>query len=183
MNFISRKNYEYEGSLGTYVNNSSLVLDNGELIFDAPYYVRFQGFTFTPNNYDAAEYDSLYSVLDSVTIAFSNHYSESAIQQIITRGKDRITALSFTHEDELVNTLNQAAYSMSLIFDLDDEMGGGFGFYINPCLLAGALADVVAFNYFSEIGDMDFGPTAGIARELIRGVSTYAYSRCYCTCQ
>lgn len=182
MDFISRKNYEYEGSQGTYINNVSIVIDGGELIFEAPYYVKHEGFTLESGNYTSAEYDTLYSILDSVSFAFSNYYSESAIQDIIDRGKNRVIAMSFVHENELVNTLTQASFSMSLAFDLDNEMGGGFGLYINPCLLAGAMADVAAYQFFSGEGDLNDPNMEPIAKEFIRGVSAYSFANCYCSC-
>lgn len=118
--------------------------------------------------------------LDSVYVA-AERETEETMQQIISRGKSRIDALNFTHEDELLNILTQASYSITLAFELQEEYDGGGGSIIDPCAIAGVYADLIVYNYFSELGDLDSGSqTFPWAMRAVRAVSKYALDNCYC---
>jgi hypothetical protein len=122
-------------------------------------------------------------VLDSVIVAIDEEESESEVLQIITRGKDRVNGISgLTKKDDLINLLTQTYYSVSLMYDIDEEIGSGNGDYVNICAIIGAMADVSMLNYFGTLGDTNpDSPMYGFAMQSVANVSMFSYAQCHCS--
>ena len=117
--FLERKRYQYVGGTS---NISSVVIANGELIFQGPYYVEGSGFVNNYGAFSASWYTNLYLVMDSVINAVEANASESNVMPIIARGKIRVNAISgLANKENLINTLTQLQYSMALAYDIEDE--------------------------------------------------------------
>ena len=84
---------------------------------------------------------------------------------------------TFPNEDQLLDVLTQASYSLSLMYDLEDDLGDGM---VDPCSLVGVVSDIEAHNFFSELGDLDPGdPMYEFASNAVIGISAYAFANCH----
>ncbi len=175
VDFVLRKDMEYV-SLTAPFDAVEYVISSDTLLFPFPYYIVSQGFTKEHGIISASEYNSIYTVLDSVMNIAGGGASEIITQAIISRGKVRIDGNDFTNEDILMDALTQLSYSIHLSYELDDEP---IPFYINPCILAAAYADVESFLYYRSKGDLAPGsPNMETAMRGIASNSIYAYRNC-----
>ena len=178
MDFVSRKRFAYDGSDFDLIAE---LIDADTVKYAYPYYVQNSGFV-DHSGWTTAEYDSLYTVLDSAMVSFENGDSEATVSDILSRGKTRIDAIPpsvFQNKHGLLNTLTQAQYSLELLHDMENEYGNGF-VTISPCLWASIGADVYAYAIFDENGDFESGATLYFwAMDMVAGLSAYALAKCY----
>ncbi len=174
-NFAERRRTPFTGAIH---NVSDVLVEDDEFIFPYPYYEAGEGFSRTSGAFSSAALDSIYVILDSLDIKVNAYASEASLLQVISRGKNRIISSSLPKKDEVLNILNQAKHSVQLAFDLEEEYGGDDGF-IDPCALVSVCADLIAYEYFSQLGDTDMGdPMYGFAMSGIACASMYAFVNC-----
>ncbi len=163
----------------------SNALEGNHLAIEHPYYVKNVGFTNESNVFsDAAgwsnsEINFLYTVLDSIYIMIETGHSETATQNVITRGKSRLGAHNFDMENSIINCLTQASYSLTLMFELDDLYGDGpsNGWTISPCALISVYCDVEQITHMHN-----FDPEDQHMMDVVASVSAAGFAHCTCDC-
>ncbi len=158
--FTSRKWFQFTGEV---VDIADEVLDKDEFILAKPYYIYNEGFSdenLIDAHFSSVELGYIYTVLDSIYESIGSDASQETIQNLICRGKSRISALSFDNEIGLINILSQTSYSIALAFEFDYLYGNGPGPVAHAswfwCFIYAYHSDVEAHALFEAL-DSDGG--------------------------
>jgi hypothetical protein len=174
--FISRKWFDFTEEEA---NSLDLIIDEDVYIITSPYYTYNEGFTNENliTYFSGTELGYLYIVLDSIVNKLNNHPTEGAIQQLITNGKSRLNVTNPDHKNELINTLTQLSYSVTLAYDINDLYGPSSGpeaWAFLPCLIYAAMADFETLAIAYSIDSEHISNYVSTAAQI----SVYAFFHC-----
>ena len=74
----------------------------------------------------------------------------------------------------------EISYSLIFMCDIQSEyVGCGLAGYVNPCIFITSYADVEAYVYLEELGDLDpDDPLHNFARTAVAGISVASFRNC-----